>query len=82
MRVLVIVCLPGLLTACQSEVGDAEAQLKVLEQSHASPRELCNGKRKVADAYLKAHDQKKYEESKLYADIECNGADIRQLSRQ
>jgi|GEM_PF-2016337 len=75
MRSIVTLLLLGsLLAACSSEVDDAERELAIVERSHPSKDDLCRAKRKVSDAYLKAHDPDHYEVKKLEADLACQAA--------
>jgi microsomal dipeptidase-like Zn-dependent dipeptidase len=72
-----ILALAGCI-AGSDELQDAqrtEAELKVIEASHANYGEVCDAQRRVADAWLKALDQKRYELAKSVAFITCTRAD-------
>jgi hypothetical protein len=79
MRRLVIVGLLVALGSCADPVGDAQQELAILEKSGAGRDEICGAKRKVADAYLKAHNEAEFKKADLSADIACNSAAIDRL---
>lgn len=67
------------LSACSDPVKEAKRELEIVESTGGSKDEVCAASRKVADAYLKAHEAKEYEVARLSADIRCMNA---QLDRQ
>jgi hypothetical protein len=68
---LLVLCV---LAACTRPSDDAAAQLEILKR-RGSPREICNGSRKLADAYLVEKNEAKYYVAKVGADIDCQTAD-------
>jgi hypothetical protein len=75
MRALVFVPLLVFgLSACADPVADAEKELAMVERANGSKMEICEAKRKVADANLKAHREQEYSMTKLYADVACADA--------
>lgn len=82
MRNLLIVFGAGLLVACSSttsEAEQAEKEYNMIKASGASSDELCQARRKVADAWLKTLDKDKYQMAKLEADLDCNQAALDRL---
>lgn len=76
MRALLAICLLGTLASCHGEIADAERERDMVRSvKPEDPAAVCDAERKVADAYLKAHDQKGYEVAKVTADIYCRRAD-------
>ncbi len=67
---LATVLLAG-LSGCSDPAADAERELAIVEKAGGSDAELCEAKRKVADAHLKAQDAEKYEAAKVSASISC-----------
>jgi hypothetical protein len=63
------------LSACADPVADAQRELEIVRQSHGTPADICKASRKVAEAYLKAQNQPRYEEANVTADITCSTAD-------
>ena len=72
-----------MLAACgKSPVEKAQQNLDFLNRNNASKAELCDAKRKLADAYREALDDKHYQFAKLDAQIACLGADLDNLERR
>lgn len=65
-----------LLAGCTSEAERAEQQVSLIENSGGSGNDLCEAKKKVADAYLNANDAEHYKTAKLYADTTCSLAQL------
>lgn len=64
------------LSGCDDPVRDAKRELEIIESTGGSSQELCAAKKKLAAAYLAAHDAASYETSRVYADIACMNADL------
>lgn len=63
-----------LLAGCSlisDPVGDAQKELKIVEDSNPSKADLCRAHRKLQDAYLQARDAENYKFEKLIADGAC-----------
>ena len=71
MRAVILGCCLAIVSACSNSAQDAERELEIVQQSGGSLDEICEAKRKVADAYLKAQDADKYQIAKSYADMAC-----------
>jgi hypothetical protein len=56
--------------------ADAKQELDMVRRNGGSKTEVCSAARKVADAYLRAHDETAYKDAKLTADIECMAAEV------
>lgn len=73
-RALILLALP--LAAC-SRGPDPDAlqrQFDMMAQNGASPDELCNKSRQIADAWLAREDQAEYQTADLDARLRCNHA--------
>jgi hypothetical protein len=76
MRAVILGCCLAIVSACSNSAQEAERELDIVQQSGGSLDEICEAKRKVADAYLKAQDADKYQIAKSYADTACLDAEI------
>lgn len=59
---------------CSDPVEDARRELEIVESSGGSTTDICVAQEKVADALLKAHEAKAYEEAKARAAVTCLNA--------
>ncbi len=75
MRIAVVGTLL-LLAACDHAAEDAEKQFEIVRKDDDADA-TCKAARKVADAWLARQDEKKYQDSKLTADIYCQSADLK-----
>jgi hypothetical protein len=74
MRYLMIGALIA-LTGCGEKASDkATAEMAIIEKSGGDPGQLCQVKRKIAEAYLAEQDQREYESADLSAKIACRRA--------
>lgn len=77
MKSAILVTAALLVVACSGkpqavrDAEHAEAELRVMKASNPMPTEVCHAEQKVASAWLKALDQKKYSLAKSIADIDC-----------
>lgn len=73
-----LTALAGMLAGCNPAVREAEAAEKeyaIVDSTSVSPDERCAAARKVAQAWLKAQDQQKYDVADLRANLACNRAE-------
>ncbi|MFN3676202.1 MAG: hypothetical protein ACK4TC_09495 [Sphingomonas pseudosanguinis] len=76
---LVLLPCVAMLSGCNSEVRAAERELETVRASQAKRSlgrdadnaELCRAYTKLHDAYLKAGDTTKYDETKLFVATYC-----------
>lgn len=64
------------LLACTDKAAEAEKQYEMVKRGGGTPAELCQRMRAVADAHLEAQNEKQYQDWKLYADIQCQSAEL------
>lgn len=60
-----------MLAGCSPPSADAEREVSIMENAHATGDELCRAKRKLADAYLHEKNVDKYKVARLSAYAEC-----------
>ena len=72
MRFLVVVTLAVAVAGCTDRASaKAERQLELVERNGATPREICEAKRKVAQAYLEEENAAEYQRANNFAEISC-----------
>jgi hypothetical protein len=66
-----------LLAACTNEAAEAEKRYQIVKRNGLSTRgEVCKAGREVADAYLRAGDEKEYSSWHLRSGIECQLSEL------
>ncbi|HVJ02360.1 MAG TPA: hypothetical protein VM662_09270 [Sphingomonas sp.] len=76
MRFMVPICAALALIACsERESAKAERQLALVERNSTNLREVCEAKKKVAEAFLKEENAAEYQRTKSDAAITCMRAD-------
>jgi len=58
----------------------AERRAQMVDQSYGTAAERCEARREVAQAWLLAEDQGKYDKAKLDAALACNAAALDHLA--
>lgn len=76
-----VLALAALLIGCSDPVADAERELAIVLKSRGTNQEICDAKRKVAAAYLKAQDERNYTIADLDADGACMEVTLDHLRR-
>jgi hypothetical protein len=61
----------------QNEAEAAERRLEILKNSGATGDERCAAEMEVAQAWLRAEDQERYERARLNASVTCRHAEMR-----
>ena len=64
------------LAGCSDRAAQLEQQYNIAARNRASPRELCNMLKGIAQAHLEAGREEKYHQARLTADIRCMAADL------
>lgn len=63
------------LVACSDKGGEAEKRYEMIKRT-GTKGELCDAGREVAEVYLQAGNDEKYQDWHLRSDIECQLADL------
>lgn len=80
MRAAVILILV-LLAGCESRIAREERKLGMMKRAGASASDICAQGKKVADAYLDAGDELRYQVAKVSTDIGCQSAQLSEQAR-
>jgi hypothetical protein len=73
-----IVLIVFTLAGCSpSESEQARRELTLIEQSHGTADEICEAKRKLAQAYLHENNKQEYPLANVEAGLACNEAFMR-----
>lgn len=65
------------LLGCADKAAEAEKQFEMVERSSGTPDERCSRKWAVAEPYLEAGNEEKYEFADLMADSECLNGELK-----
>lgn len=68
---MIAVAASAALLGCSDPTEDAKRELAILQKSGASVGEICDAKKKVADAYLKQQDAYNYRMARIEAETYC-----------
>jgi hypothetical protein len=74
-----LVAVPTYIAFSERHVREAERRVEFLERNQGTTAELCAAKRAVQEAYLQKNDAEGFRLAKIYADVECNAAELDRL---